>query len=130
MHHERNNEHCCYTDDDVYTVATAFRLLQQTLPRSAAIGELTIDPDEAAIEAVIRRDQAYAGHHVVTARMRSLSVLQPSTSHVDNRGACDPANPQHRGGRKPERKARCRMEQPAEPVLAIRVAEPVNGLGA
>jgi choline dehydrogenase-like flavoprotein len=57
-----------YTSMDVRTVATAFRLLQQDFAQSA-LGELTLDPDEADVEAVIRRDGAYGGHHIGTARM-------------------------------------------------------------
>jgi choline dehydrogenase-like flavoprotein len=57
-----------YTQMDVRTVATAFQLLQQDVARSG-LGELTLDPDEANIESVIRRDGAYGGHHIGTARM-------------------------------------------------------------
>jgi choline dehydrogenase-like flavoprotein len=57
-----------YTQMDVRTVATAFQLLQQDVARSG-LGELTLDPDEADIESVIRRDGAYGGHHIGTARM-------------------------------------------------------------
>ncbi len=57
-----------YSELDVRTVATAFQLLQRDLAQSA-LGELTLDPDEADIETVIRRDGAYGGHHIGTARM-------------------------------------------------------------
>jgi choline dehydrogenase-like flavoprotein len=57
-----------YTESDVRTVATAFRLLQRDVARWG-VGELTLDPDETDIEAVIRRDGAYGGHHIGTARM-------------------------------------------------------------
>ena len=59
-----------YTEGDVQTVATAFRLLQRDIGRSG-VGELSLDPDEADFEAVIRRDGAYGGHHIGTARMAS-----------------------------------------------------------
>ncbi len=59
-----------YTELDLRTVATAFQLLQRDVARSG-LGELTLDPDEADIEAVIRRDGAYGGHHIGTARMGS-----------------------------------------------------------
>jgi choline dehydrogenase-like flavoprotein len=67
-----------YTDTDVRTVATTFGLLQQEFSRSA-LGELTLDPDEADVETVIRRDGAYGGHHIGTARMSS----DPATGVVD-----------------------------------------------
>ncbi len=67
-----------YTEIDVQTVAAAFRLLQRDLSRSA-LGELTLEPDEADIEAVIRRDGAYGGHHIGTARMGR----DPATGVVD-----------------------------------------------
>ena len=67
-----------YTDIDVQTVAAAFRLLQRDLSRSE-LGELTLEPDEADIEAVIRRDGAYGGHHIGTARMGD----DPTTGVVD-----------------------------------------------
>jgi len=67
-----------YSEIDVRTVATAFRLLQQDVSRSA-LGELTVDPDETDVEAVIRRDGAYGGHHIGTTRMSS----DPATGVVD-----------------------------------------------
>jgi choline dehydrogenase-like flavoprotein len=67
-----------YTGIDVQTVASAFRLLQQDFSRSA-LGELTLEPDETDIEAVIRRDGAYGGHHIGTARMGR----DPATGVVD-----------------------------------------------
>ncbi len=67
-----------YSEMDVRTVATAFRLLQHDLDRRA-LGELTLDPDEADIEAVIRRDGAYGGHHIGTARM----AREPAAGVVD-----------------------------------------------
>ena len=57
-----------YSELDVRTVATAFGLLQRDIAQSA-LGELRLDPDEADIETVIRRDGAYGGHHIGTARM-------------------------------------------------------------
>jgi choline dehydrogenase-like flavoprotein len=59
-----------YSDIDVRTVETAFNLLQQEVSRSG-LGELTVDPDETDVEAVIRRDGAYGGHHIGTTRMSS-----------------------------------------------------------
>jgi choline dehydrogenase-like flavoprotein len=70
-----------YSETDVRTVATAFRLLQQEVARSA-LGELTVDPDETDVEAVIRRDGAYGGHHIGTTRMSS----DPATGVVDVNG--------------------------------------------
>jgi choline dehydrogenase-like flavoprotein len=67
-----------YSELDVRTVATAFRLLQRDFAQSA-LGELTLDPDEADIEAVIRRDGAYGGHHIGTARM----AHEPAQGVVD-----------------------------------------------
>jgi choline dehydrogenase-like flavoprotein len=67
-----------YSELDVRTVGTAFRLLQRDLGQSA-LGELTLDPDEADIETVIRRDGAYGGHHIGTARM----AHEPATGVVD-----------------------------------------------
>ena len=57
-----------YAETDVRTVATAFGLLQGEIARSG-LGELSLDPDESDIEAVIRRDGAYGGHHIGTIRM-------------------------------------------------------------
>ncbi len=67
-----------YTELDVRTVATAFQLLQRDLAQSG-LGELTLDPDEADIETVIRRDGAYGGHHIGTARM----AREPANGVVD-----------------------------------------------
>ena len=67
-----------YSELDVRTVATAFRLLQRDFAQSA-LGELTLDPDEADIETVIRRDGAYGGHHIGTARM----AHEPAQGVVD-----------------------------------------------
>jgi choline dehydrogenase-like flavoprotein len=62
-----------YSETDMRTVATAFGLLQRDIARSG-LGELTLDKDEADIEAVIRRDGAYGGHHIGTARMSGDST--------------------------------------------------------
>jgi choline dehydrogenase-like flavoprotein len=67
-----------YSMIDVQTVAAAFRLLQRDVSRSA-LGELTLESDETDIEAVIRRDGAYGGHHIGTARMGR----DPTTGVVD-----------------------------------------------
>jgi choline dehydrogenase-like flavoprotein len=52
----------------VETVAKSFELLRHDLAETST-GELTLAPDEADIEAVVRRDGAYGGHHIGTARM-------------------------------------------------------------
>jgi choline dehydrogenase-like flavoprotein len=57
-----------YTEADVQTVEAAFRLLQRDIA-TGEIGDLSLEPDEGNIEAVIRRDGAYGGHHIGTARM-------------------------------------------------------------
>ena len=57
-----------YSEMDVRTVDIAFQLLQRELARSG-LGELTREPDELDVEAVIRRDGAYGGHHIGTLRM-------------------------------------------------------------
>ena len=57
-----------YSEIDVKTVETGFRLLQNAFAESG-IGTLTLARDEADIEAVIRRDGAYGGHHIGTTRM-------------------------------------------------------------
>jgi choline dehydrogenase-like flavoprotein len=57
-----------YSEIDVQTVATAFRLLQNEFAGSG-LGTLTLAADEPDVEAVIRRDGAYGGHHIGTARM-------------------------------------------------------------
>ncbi|MDR3529383.1 MAG: GMC family oxidoreductase [Rhodopila sp.] len=57
-----------YAAQDVETVARSFDLLRDDLAEQA-IGRLTLAPDEADIEAVVRRDGAYGGHHIGTARM-------------------------------------------------------------
>jgi len=67
-----------YSELDVRTVASAFRLLQRDFAQSA-LGELTLDPDEADVETVIRRDGAYGGHHIGTARM----AHEPAQGVVD-----------------------------------------------
>lgn len=67
-----------YTDADVQTISSAFRLLQQDIAL-AGVGDLGLEPDEANIEAVVRRDGAYGGHHIGTARMG----LDPTQGVVD-----------------------------------------------
>jgi choline dehydrogenase-like flavoprotein len=67
-----------YAEADVRTVATAFQLLQRDIS-VAGIGDLSLEPDEADIDAVIRRDGAYGGHHIGTARMG----LDPTEGVVD-----------------------------------------------
>ena len=57
-----------YCRQDVDTVAQSFELLREELAEQS-IGELTLAADEADIETVVRRDGAYGGHHIGTARM-------------------------------------------------------------
>jgi choline dehydrogenase-like flavoprotein len=57
-----------YCRQDVDTVAQSFDLLGQELAEQA-IGQLTLAAGERDIETVIRRDGAYGGHHIGTARM-------------------------------------------------------------
>ena len=67
-----------YSEADVQTVASAFQLLQRDIS-AAGIGDLSLEPDEVDIDAVIRRDGAYGGHHIGTARMG----LDPTEGVVD-----------------------------------------------
>lgn len=62
-----------YTSQDVETVARSFDLLRDDLAEQA-IGELTLAPDERDIESVVRRDGAYGGHHIGTARMAASAA--------------------------------------------------------
>ena len=57
-----------YTPHDVETVARSFDLLRDDLEQQS-IGRLTLGPGETDIETVLRRDGAYGGHHIGTARM-------------------------------------------------------------
>ncbi|HEY4040355.1 MAG TPA: GMC family oxidoreductase [Rhodopila sp.] len=57
-----------YSPRDVETVAKSFELLRHDLAETST-GQLTLGPDETDIEAVVRRDGAYGGHHIGTARM-------------------------------------------------------------
>jgi len=57
-----------YTRQDVDTVAQSFDLLRDELAEQS-IGQLTLAADEADIDTVVRRDGAYGGHHIGTARM-------------------------------------------------------------
>ena len=66
---------------DVETVSRSFELLRGDLAHQA-IGQLTLAPGEADIEAVVRRDGAYGGHHIGTARMSS----SPTSGVVDADG--------------------------------------------
>jgi hypothetical protein len=67
--------------DDVHTVATAFKLPQQALSRSA-LGELTIDFDEVDI-AVITHNAAHVGHRVDSDPATGVvdAWLAPQSSH-------------------------------------------------
>jgi hypothetical protein len=57
-----------YARQDVETVSRGFDLLRRDLADAGA-GTLDLAPDEPDIEAVVRRDGAYGGHHIGTARM-------------------------------------------------------------
>jgi choline dehydrogenase-like flavoprotein len=57
-----------YSRQDLETVASSFALLRDDLAEQS-LGRLTLAPDEADIETVVRRDGAYGGHHIGTARM-------------------------------------------------------------
>ncbi|MBN8874202.1 MAG: GMC family oxidoreductase [Rhodospirillales bacterium] len=70
-----------YSPLDVRTVATGFALLRQEVAESG-IGSLSLDPHEADIEAMVRRDGAYGGHHIGTARMGDSEA----TGVVDGNG--------------------------------------------
>ncbi|HBK06546.1 MAG TPA: GMC family oxidoreductase [Acetobacteraceae bacterium] len=59
-----------YGRQDVETVAKSFDLLSQELA-DQSIGRLSLASDEIDIETVVRRDGAYGGHHIGTARMGS-----------------------------------------------------------
>ncbi len=67
-----------YSGLDVETVARSFDLLRQDLAEQS-IGALALATDEQDIEAVVRRDGAYGGHHIGTTRMG----VGPQTSVVD-----------------------------------------------
>lgn len=57
-----------YCQQDVDTVTRAFRLLQKEI-ESQCVGSLTLAANETSFEDVVRRDGAYGGHHIGTARM-------------------------------------------------------------
>ena len=57
-----------YCRQDVETVAKSFKLLRDDLAEQS-VGELTLAPTETDVEQVVRRDGAYGGHHIGTARM-------------------------------------------------------------
>jgi choline dehydrogenase-like flavoprotein len=57
-----------YCRQDVETVAKSFALLREDLAEQS-IGQLSLAADEADVEAVVRRDGAYGGHHIGTVRM-------------------------------------------------------------
>lgn len=59
-----------FSDTDVRTVRVAFDLLRTAFV-SSGLGELSLEDNETDIAAVIRRDGAYGGHHIGTARMGS-----------------------------------------------------------
>ena len=62
-----------YTHKDVETVEKSFALLQADLAEQA-LGQLTLAPDETDFETVVRRDGAYGGHHIGTARMSASAA--------------------------------------------------------
>jgi choline dehydrogenase-like flavoprotein len=70
-----------YSDQDVKTVARSFDLLREDLAEQST-GQLTLAPDEADIDSVVRRDGAYGGHHIGTARMGASA----QTGVVDRNG--------------------------------------------
>jgi choline dehydrogenase-like flavoprotein len=67
-----------YSRRDVETVAKSFELLREDLA-AQSIGRLSLAADEPDIETVVRRDGAYGGHHIGTARMGASA----STGVVD-----------------------------------------------
>jgi hypothetical protein len=70
-----------YSRQDVNSVAKGFDLLRDDLAKES-IGQLTLAADEADIEMVVRRDGAYGGHHIGTARMGASA----RTGVVDRNG--------------------------------------------
>ena len=70
-----------YSRQDVDTVARSFDLLRDDLAEQS-LGQLTLAHDEADIETVVRRDGAYGGHHIGTARMGA----SPQSGVVDGDG--------------------------------------------
>jgi choline dehydrogenase-like flavoprotein len=67
-----------YTSLDIETVAKSFELLQADLAERKT-ATLTLAENEPDIETVVRRDGAYGGHHIGTARMGA----SPATGVVD-----------------------------------------------
>ncbi|MGE0224544.1 MAG: FAD-dependent oxidoreductase [Acetobacteraceae bacterium] len=63
-----------YLPTDVRTVSVAFELLQREFARTG-IGTLALATGEPDIETVIRRDGAYGGHHLGTARMGASPAM-------------------------------------------------------
>ncbi len=70
-----------YTALDIETVARAFELLQADLAERKT-ASLTLAANEPDIETVVRRDGAYGGHHIGTARMGA----SPASGVVDGNG--------------------------------------------
>jgi choline dehydrogenase-like flavoprotein len=70
-----------YTAQDVDTVARSFDLLRADLAERGT-ASLALAPNEADFELVVRRDGAYGGHHIGTARMGA----SPVTGVVDRNG--------------------------------------------
>jgi len=82
-----------YSAKDVDTVAQAFDLLRDDLT-AQGIGELSLAANETDIETVLRRDGAYGGHHIGTARMGS----GPASGVVDPDGKVFGVNNLHVAG--------------------------------
>nr|WP_294529676.1 GMC family oxidoreductase [uncultured Rhodopila sp.] len=70
-----------YTALDIETVARSFELLRADLAERQT-ASLTLAANEPDIETVVRRDGAYGGHHIGTARMGA----SPATGVVDSNG--------------------------------------------
>jgi choline dehydrogenase-like flavoprotein len=70
-----------YTGLDIETVARSFELLRADLAERQT-ATLTLAANEPDIETVVRRDGAYGGHHIGTARMGA----SPATGVVDPNG--------------------------------------------
>ncbi|HEY0183087.1 MAG TPA: GMC family oxidoreductase [Rhodopila sp.] len=82
-----------YAGQDVETVARSFDLLRADLAEQS-VGSLTLARDETDIETVVRRDGAYGGHHIGTARMGSSAA----TGVVDADGKVFGVNNLHVAG--------------------------------
>jgi choline dehydrogenase-like flavoprotein len=70
-----------FSRQDVETVARSFDLLRLDFAEHTT-GHLTLAADEPDVETVVRRDGAYGGHHIGTARMGASAA----TGVVDQNG--------------------------------------------